>query len=136
MKQGILVVVLLVVIGAGYFVFVQDTEAPAEVVEDGLFDPNQILSSVNNNSAVLLDVRTIEERESDGYAVNSTHFDVGLLRNGELPEIDQDVSVYVYCRSGGRAEEAKEILESNGFTDVTNIGGLTDWIEAGGEIVQ
>jgi len=42
--------------------------------------------------------------------------------------------VYVYCASGERAEEAKDILIEHGFPEVINIGGLADWQQAGGEI--
>jgi phage shock protein E len=35
-------------------------------------------------------------------------------------------AVVLYCRSGHRAGVAKSILEKNGFSDVTNGGGLKD----------
>ena len=45
------------------------------------------------------------------------------MNEGSLPEIPKNSKVEVYCRSGGRAEMAKQILMQNGFKDVENIGG-------------
>jgi len=39
---------------------------------------------------------------------------------------DHKHPVVLYCRSGHRAGVAKSILQKNGFSDVTNGGGLTD----------
>ena len=41
-----------------------------------------------------------------------------------------------FCRSGGRSAMAANILAKAGFTNVTNIGGLTDWETAGGPVVS
>ena len=34
---------------------------------------------------------------------------------------------FVYCQSGGRSAQAARILEQNGFTDVTNLGGIMSY---------
>lgn len=72
-----------------------------------------------------LDVRTIEEYES-GHIDDAMHFDVALLMSGNLPNLNRDEEIVLYCQSGGRAEMAKMILESNGFTKVKNAGGIED----------
>ncbi len=89
------------------------------------------VSAVAAGDASLLDVRTDEEW-SAGHAKGAEHFDLARLQAGELPDIAQDRTIYVYCKAGGRAEQAKEILTSHGFTHVVNIGGLSDWEAAGG----
>lgn len=94
----------------------------------------RISQEVANGQAMLLDVRTTEEREQDGFAVGSTHFDIARLEAGELPDTATDTKVYTYCKSGGRAGKAETILEEAGFTDVENIGGLSDWEAAGGAV--
>ncbi len=38
----------------------------------------------------------------------------------------KDARIYLYCGSGGRAEKAREALVARGYTDVVNIGGLSD----------
>ena len=40
---------------------------------------------------------------------------------------------YATMKEFGKAEE---ILRANGFSDVTNIGGLIDWEQAGGSVVR
>ena len=94
----------------------------------------QITQEVKEGKAVLLDVRTSQERSEDGYIEISTHFDLARLQAGELPDIPKDTKIYAHCKGGTRAGKAKEILEQNGFTDVSNIGGLVDWEEFGGEV--
>ena len=75
--------------------------------------------------ALIVDVRTPEEFAAGHYkgAVNIPLSDI----QSRLPEFgDKNKPVVVYCRSGNRSAKAKAILESNGFKDVTNGGGLRD----------
>ena len=75
-----------------------------------------------NQKAILIDVRTPEEF-SQGHYKGAINFDLNLTMRGKLPNISKDAKVEVYCRSGGRAEAAKQILNSAGFNDAENIGG-------------
>ena len=40
----------------------------------------------------------------------------------------------VHCAGGGRAALAGKLLLDMGYTDVRNLGGFKDWVEAGGEV--
>ena len=40
---------------------------------------------------------------------------------------DKSAPVFVYCRSGRRAQTAGEKLVSFGYSDVANIGGILDY---------
>jgi len=40
--------------------------------------------------------------------------------------------VIIYCAGGGRAALAGQTLKAMGFTDVRNLGGFKDWVEADG----
>jgi len=72
----------------------------------------------------VVDVRT--PREFAGWhfpgAVNIPVQDLYRRRQ----EIDPNQIIVVYCRSGHRASQAKQILLDNGFRDVKNGGGLRD----------
>ncbi len=81
--------------------------------------------------ALLLDVRTEAE-----YAEH--HLEGSLLVPHDqvarrIAEIDAAVGgdrskpIVVFCRRGGRAASAKQVLLANGFTEVTNLGGIGDW---------
>lgn len=43
-----------------------------------------------------------------------------------IEKIPKTAEIKVYCASGGRAELAKQILESRGFSNVENLGGLSN----------
>ncbi len=93
-------------------------------------DP-QLAKKLVSEGALLLDVRTQaewDERHLEGATLNP----VAELE-GRLGEIDAATGgdkakpFVVYCRSGGRAGRAKKQLEAAGYTQVTNMGGITDW---------
>lgn len=84
-----------------------------------------------DGGALLLDVRTPEEFESGHVegAVNISHDEVAA-RVDEIKQLvggDTHKPIVVYCRSGGRAGQAKGDLIAAGFDRVTNLGGLKDW---------
>lgn len=75
--------------------------------------------------AIIVDVRSPEETASGIYrgAVNIP-IDQAESRIAEFGA--KDKPVVLYCRSGNRAGRVKQMLESRGFTDVTNAGGIAD----------
>lgn len=91
------------------------------------------VAEVAEGSARLLDVRTPAEW-NEARAEGAVHLDLARIQAGELPPIDREERIYVYCRTGNRAGQAIEILEEAGFTDLVNIGGLGDWQGAGGPV--
>ena len=91
--------------------------------------------AVSDQGVVVLDVRSDEE-VAQGRAEGSVHLPHTELEAGRLPDVAKDAKVYVYCRTGRRAEIAAQILRREGFEDVTNIGGLDDWQSAGGRVVS
>lgn len=81
-----------------------------------------------SNGAVLIDVRTAEERQSDGYIPGSIHIPVDEIET-RLTETVPDLSTELifYCAAGKRAQSALETALELGYTDVYNLGGLADW---------
>lgn len=78
--------------------------------------------------AILLDVRD-EAEYITGHPI-----DAELLPLDELDEFSAedlipslDTPVLVYCRSGRRSYEAARKLESYGYTQVYDLGGLIGW---------
>lgn len=91
------------------------------------------IEEVRNGEAVLLDVRRDDEWE-ERHAAPAMHFASERIAAGEMPDIPTDKKIYTYCKSGGRAGQSASVLQEHGYTDVHNLGGLTDWEAAGGEI--
>lgn len=78
----------------------------------------------------LLDVR--EPSEHAEFNIGGTLLPLGSIRNMETDAIDdwKDQEVICYCRSGNRSGQACMILESAGFTNVTNVsGGMLAWMD-------
>ena len=91
--------------------------------------------AATDDGVVVLDVRSDEE-VAQGRADGSVHFPLTELEAGRLPDVAKATKLYVYCRTGRRAEAAAKILRREGWEDVTNIGGLDDWRAAGGRVVS
>ena len=78
------------------------------------------------NNAVLLDVRTPEEHKS-GYLEGAVLLPLADLESKISSKVsDKNTPVYIYCRSGRRAETAVDKLKAMGYTDLHNLGGLKD----------
>ncbi len=76
------------------------------------------------DSGVIIDVRTIEEWNT-GHLATAQHLPLDQVA-GSIDNLvrDKDQQVYLYCRSGNRSGQAKIIMDSLGYTNVTNAGGL------------
>ncbi|GBF51474.1 rhodanese-like protein [Leptospira ryugenii] len=84
----------------------------------------QIVQDKLKMGAVVLDVRTKAEFET-GHFPGAKHIPVDELES-RLSELGgKEKAIVVYCASGMRSGRAKSVLESNGYIDVTNAGGLS-----------
>ena len=77
-------------------------------------------------TALIIDVRTDGEWKS-GFVEDAKHIPINDLEK-RLKEIQafKDEPIFTYCAAGRRAERAKNLLIKNGFTNVTNLGGIQD----------
>jgi phage shock protein E len=76
--------------------------------------------------ATLLDVRTPAEF-AGGHIDGAVSIPVQEL-GGRIDELgNKNGEIVVYCQSGGRSAVAKRLLESNGFTNVHDMGGMGQW---------
>ena len=94
-----------------------------------------VQNELQNNTALLIDVREPDEF-AVGHAENAKNIPLGDIEEGKLTEATKTVKIYVYCRSGKRAGVAKTALEKQGYTNVENLGGLSDWREIGGRTAK
>lgn len=82
-----------------------------------------------DDRAVLVDVRDETERTSGGYIPGSISIPLSRLQEtgcSDLEEKKEDI-IIVYCQGGGRSAQAYELLKSLGFSQVYNMGGISNW---------
>ena len=78
------------------------------------------------SGGTLLDVRSPEEF-SGRHLNGAVSIPVQEL-SGRMSELgDKTDDIVVYCQSGSRSAMAKRLLESNGFTNVHDLGGIGQW---------
>ncbi len=102
-------------------------------------DAEEAVARYNDSGAVFVDVR-------DGIAVAKTgtikgahHIPRGMLEFVADPDtqihnsaLNKNAPIYLICAAGGQAALAGKTLIDMGYENVTNIGGISAWKEAGG----
>lgn len=81
---------------------------------------------IKEKNAQLVDVRTPEEFAMSQLpgAINIPLQDIDRVGESQL---DKTKPVVVFCRSGQRSHMAMQILLSQGFSDVHNLGSFMAW---------
>ncbi|MEI7645048.1 MAG: rhodanese-like domain-containing protein [Chloroflexales bacterium] len=81
-------------------------------------------------SMTLVDVRQPEEFKG-GHVAGARSLPLPTLAT-RLDELAKDAAIYCICLSGGRSQTACDLLQRQGFTNVTNVtGGMGAWQQAG-----
>lgn len=99
-------------------------QAPLEKKSLG-YDELQRLINEKNISYILIDVRTKEEYES-GHIPTAMNIPVDILSDN-LPSMDKQAFIIVYCRSGSRSGMAYQSLISLGYSNVKDFGSISNW---------
>lgn len=74
----------------------------------------------------LIDVRTPTEF-AEGHINGAINIEYQqILQGAESEGLKIDDEIFLYCRSGKRAETAKAALTVKGYKNVTNLGGIED----------
>ena len=88
---------------------------------------------VDDNEAVLIDLRTTEEIHAKGKIKGAMHIDY-LAKNAEseIKKLDKDKIYLIYCAGGGRSGECAELMTKEGFKEIINLEkGFDDWKRKG-----
>lgn len=117
-------IVLYAVFAMLLFVYIRRRIQRARMKE---YSPKQVAGMLSDNSIVLLDVRSREER-SQQHIKGSLHIPLNdlserlkMLENYRLKEI------ICYCRSGSRSFVAATLLQKHGFLAANMKGGMVEW---------
>jgi len=85
-----------------------------------------LLSLTARAETVWIDVRTVEEYAQD-HVDGDANIPLAELDPTTLAERFPEATEFMlYCRSGNRAGQAKDLLEAAGFANVVNAGGIDD----------
>lgn len=94
------------------------------------YDSTQVVKTAQTQD-IWLDVRTPEEF-AQGHLQSAFNVTSEQLRQ-QMPEIapNKNTTIHVYCRSGRRSEQARQILLEMGYQNVINEGGYQDLLQKG-----
>ena len=102
--------------------------------------PAEVMA-MDAGAVLIVDVREDREVAASGNAAGAVHASRGTIEfkaDPALPSHDpafaMDKMIVLYCASGGRSALAGKALADLGYTNVRNLGGFKDWVEAGGAI--
>ena len=91
------------------------------------YSPKQVAGMLKDDSIILLDVRSAEER-SQQHIKGSLHIPVNDLRE-RLKTLEKYRlrEIVCYCHSGSRSFIAAVMLQKHGFQAVNMKGGIAEW---------
>lgn len=76
--------------------------------------------------AILLDVRTPQEY-AEGRIPRSRNIPLQELNKVEHAVPDRNTPLFIYCLSGARSRKAVSMLQRMGYTNVNNMGGISEY---------
>ena len=98
--------------------------------DNGIVSYMEAKEKIINEGAILVDVRTKEEYDTNHIAGASLLTLDSISEESASKVIDSKNSVViVYCKSGNRSSQALTILKNLGYTEVYDLGAITNWKE-------
>ena len=102
---------------------------------------DEVMPKITAGAIALVDVREAGELAMTGRASGAINIPLMRLpmmadpRHPDFhPDLDPAKPVALYCASGARSAQGKMLLERLGYSNVMNLGGLSDWSRAGGTL--
>lgn len=94
-----------------------------------ILSTTEFKQAISKDSVQLIDVRTVPEFQNGHIkgAVNSDFLKPKLFIEA-VHQLDKEMPVYLYCRSGSRSNKAAQQLLSLGFKEIYDLkGGYLGW---------
>lgn len=99
-----------------------------------MIPPQKFKELLNEESGVIIDVRTKDEYNSGHLKKTDHNYDISAADfEKKIQKLDKDESYFLYCRTGARSGRAAQVMKRKGFENVYNIGGLQSLVNAGFE---
>ena len=99
----------------------------------------EAIAKHGTENTVFIDLRDSSDVEKTGTIAGALRIPRGFIEiaaDENLPihneALKKDKDIYLICAAGGMAALAGKTLKDMGFENVTNIGGISEWIDAGG----
>ncbi|MCW1954308.1 rhodanese-like domain-containing protein [uncultured Lentibacter sp.] len=106
-------------------------------------DATPLLGRVAAGDMVLIDLREATELAATGRAAGALHLPLGRLAQAADPSnrarhkaLSLQTPVALYCATGARSAQGVMILRKLGYREVHNLGGLSHWQAAGGQLIR
>ncbi len=98
----------------------------------------------HGSDAIFIDVRDSGDIAKTGTVKGAKRIPRGFIEFRADPAMEQfydsdlkkDSELYLVCGAGGQAALSGKRLKDMGYTNVTNIGGIGEWKDAGGPMEQ
>jgi len=104
-------------------------------------DAEDAIARVQAGNSIVVDVRdsaAIAESGTIAGALRIPRGFIELAADDATPfhneAMKKDADILLVCAAGGQAALAGKTLQDMGYTSVSNIGGIGDWKDAGGEM--
>lgn len=93
---------------------------------DKKIDDQEVAGDAQDQQTIIIDVRTVEEF-AEGHLMGALNYNVedGTLES-VLGDLDPNATYQVYCRTGRRSALATDLMTSNGFSNVADLGSLEE----------
>ena len=100
---------------------------------------DEAVSRVKEGNSVVVDVRDSAAISESGTIAGALRIPRGFIEfaaDDATPfhnaAMKKDADILLVCAAGGQAALAGKTLQDMGYTSVSNIGGISDWKDAGG----
>jgi len=133
MSRRLLALVILALV-AVFAIAACDSSTSSDAPGAYTVSADKAVEMINAGDRTVIDVRTPEEFAA-GHVVGALNYDVnGAAFSDQIAELDPEVPVLVYCRSGNRSAQAASQMEGIGIGDIADAGGLADLAAAGAPV--
>ncbi len=102
-------------------------------------DIHEAIQKHKNKTAIFIDVRDSSDIAKTGSIENSLKIQRGLIEfvadeTTELynENLKKDSEIILVCGAGGQAALAGKTLVDMGYTNISNVGAISDWEKNGG----
>jgi phage shock protein E len=109
--------------------FLEDPSYSTRQLSFGLEDKGVLAEIAKKEDVVFVDARSMEEIAEE--ALPRPYVHGNFILQEDLQHLHQilpskTAPIVVFCKMGGRAKKVCDTLEKNGYTNVSNAGGLAD----------